>query len=76
MTFDPTPHHIPERPDGLDDSHLAFLDSLRESGTPLVNMYGAPFKLQEAFGLDRKTSLAVIGYWAETFDDSRRPARD
>ena len=74
MTFDTTPHHIPERPDGLDDSHLAFLDSLRESGA--INMYGAPSVLQEAFGLDRKTSLAVFGYWAETFDDSRRPARD
>jgi len=49
----------------ITDEHLRFLDSLRESGA--TNMFGAGPYLVEAFGVDRKTSHVILGYWMRTF---------
>jgi hypothetical protein len=58
------------RPEVVEDTHLEFLDSLRESG--VTNMFGASPYLAEAFGLDKKDSVAVLAYWMETFGNPDR----
>lgn len=55
-----------ERPDGLDDEVLAYLDTLRESGA--VNMFGAGPYVQRQFGVDRRTAQEWVLYWMATFD--------
>lgn len=46
--------------------HFKYLDCLRESGA--VNMYGAGRYLQDAFGLDKSTSVKILSSWMTTFD--------
>lgn len=54
-------------PEGMSDTHLAFLDGLRESAA--INMFGAaPFLMRE-FALDRDTASAYLFYWMETFGE-------
>jgi hypothetical protein len=54
-----------EKPACVLDSHLLFLDKLRESG--ITNMFGAAPYLMEAFGLNRKDGQMVLAYWMESF---------
>lgn len=56
-----------EKPEGLEDEHLWFLDDLRESG--ITNMYGAAPYLARAFDLDDDTSRAYLIYWMRTFGE-------
>jgi hypothetical protein len=58
----PTP-----RPEIVEDSHLKFLDSLRDSG--VTNMYGAAPYLQDAYGLSRPDSRIVLAYWMASFSE-------
>lgn len=64
MTDEPT-----ERPDGLTDEHLTYLDELRESG--VTNMFGAAPYLADAFDLDTATARVYLGYWMRTFSERR-----
>src|SRR5690348_537438 len=69
-----------ERPEGLEDEHLEYLDELRESG--VTNMFGAAPYLAAAYALDIKTARAYLGYWMRTFSerhahaDQHAPPRD
>jgi hypothetical protein len=56
-----------EKPEGLTDEHLEYLDDLRESG--VTNMFGAGAYLMRAFGLDRNTARAYLDYWMRTFGE-------
>ncbi len=58
------------RPDFVDDEHLEFLDTLRESG--VTNMFGAGPYLQEEFGLTRRQASDVLLYWMRTFGEADR----
>jgi len=54
------------RPTCVTETHLLFLDRLRQTG--LTNMYGACPYLREAFaGMDNKTASTVLAYWMRTF---------
>ena len=55
------------RPDIVNDSHLTYLDELRESGT--TNMFGAGADLQSEFDLSRKEAREVLAYWMASFDE-------
>lgn len=59
-----------ERPEFLTDEHLEYLDDLRESGQ--TNMFGAGQWVQEAFGVDRKSSQAIVLYWMKTFSQRNK----
>lgn len=52
------------------ESHLLFLDRLRESG--VTNMYGAVPWLEEAFRMKRKDAVTILSYWMRTFS-ARHP---
>ena len=54
-----------EKPEGLIDEHLEYLDELRESG--VTNMYGASPYLSDAFDLDTSTARKYLTYWMKTF---------
>lgn len=56
-----------ERPDGLTDDHLEYLDELRESG--VTNMFGASPYLEVCFGLDSSTAQSYLKYWMRTFGE-------
>lgn len=56
-----------QKPEGLEDEHLLFLDDLRESG--ITNMYGASPYLARAFDLDSDTARAYLAYWMRTFSE-------
>lgn len=58
---------ITERPDGLTDEHLDYLDDLRESG--VTNMFGAAPHLELAFDLELSTARAYLSYWMRTFGE-------
>jgi hypothetical protein len=59
-----------QRPSIVTDEHLTFLDELRESG--VTNMFGAGPYLVEEFGVDRKTSHEILGYWMKSFGNPNR----
>lgn len=61
-----------EKPEGLTDEHLEYLDELRESGE--TNMFGASKYLEVAFSLDGNTARKYLSYWMRTF--SERHAAD
>lgn len=54
-----------ERPEGLEDEHLEYLDELRESG--VTNMFGAAPYLARWFALDIETARKYLSYWMKTF---------
>lgn len=56
-----------EKPAGMLDDHLEYLDELRESGA--TNMFGATAYLMVEFGMDRKVAAPILGYWMKTFAD-------
>lgn len=59
-----------ERPLGIEEEHLVFLDDLRESG--ITNMFGARPFLEERFDLSKKAAENILIYWMKTFKE-RRP---
>ncbi len=61
-----------ERPTVVEDSHLTYLDDLRESGE--TNMYGAGAYLLHTFSeLNVRESHEILSYWMESFSE-RHPA--
>lgn len=58
---------VTERPEGLEDDHLYYLDLLRETG--VTNMFGAASYLVEEFDIDTETARAYLSYWMRTFGE-------
>lgn len=56
-----------ERPEGLTDEHLDYLDDLRLSG--VTNMFGAAPYLADAFDIDTSTARTYLSYWMRTFSE-------
>lgn len=55
-----------EKPKYCDNSHLEFLDYLRESGR--VNMFGAVPELRRTFEyLTKQEATDILKYWMESF---------
>ena len=65
-----TMNTLPPMPEGMSDTHLTFLDGLRERAT--INMFGAAPVLMREFALDHDTASAYLFYWMETFGDRHR----
>ena len=62
------------RPSYVTDTHLEFLDVLRESG--VTNMFGAASYVEERFeNLESGQPEKVLAYWMETFG-ARHPKED
>jgi hypothetical protein len=56
------------RPEFVEDRHLEYLDTLRETG--VTNMFGARPWLMNAFEeLTKEQAGAVLSYWMHTFSD-------
>lgn len=53
------------RPEIVEDSHLEYLDNLRESGA--TNMFGAGIYLQDEFGVSRTDARTILTYWMKSF---------
>jgi len=60
----------PVRPDRCEDTHLEFLDDLRESGA--TNMWGGGSYVEREFGLSKKDAGAILLYWMATFSDRQQ----
>jgi hypothetical protein len=56
-----------ERPEIVEDDHLAYLDALRKSG--LVNMFGASKHLTKEFGIMISEARIILTYWMESFSE-------
>lgn len=57
-----------EKPNCLEESHLIYLDDLRESGA--TNMFGAGAYLGRAFSeLNRRECSDILDYWMKTFSE-------
>ena len=56
-----------DRPKGVTEARLKYLDELRESG--VTNMFGAGAYLERRFKIDRKEASAVLAYWMKTFSE-------
>ena len=57
-----------EQPNSVEESHLTYLDNLRESGA--TNMYGAGAYLQKAFDeLNRVEVHEILAYWMDSFEE-------
>jgi len=59
-----------ERPEFVTKEHLIYLDDLRESGE--TNMFGSPRYLRDEFEVNRPTSVAIVKYWMDTFEEDER----
>ena len=59
-----------ERPEFVTDSHLAYLDDLRESG--LVNMFGSSEYIVEQFGIGKIKAREIVKYWMKSFGKGAR----
>lgn len=62
------------KPEILEDKHLQFLDTLRESG--VTNMFGAGAYLVRRFGITEKEATSILGYWMDTFSERHGTKRD
>ena len=58
------------RPEGITDEHLEYLDNLRESG--ITNMFGAGSFLMTDLDMSKREASRVLNYWMETFGDDNR----
>jgi uncharacterized protein YciI len=58
-----------DRPKVVTDAHLEYLDELRASA--VTNMLGAGPYLVQRFGVTRRESHEILGYWMT----SKRPTR-
>ena len=57
-----------DRPTVVEDSHLTYLDDLRESG--VTNMFGAGQYIEATFSeLNRREASTILGYWMESFGE-------
>ena len=57
-----------EKPAGVTNEHLEYLDDLRESG--ITNMYGArPYLMAEFPELSKAEAGAILTYWMKTFSE-------
>lgn len=56
-----------ERPEGLTDEHLEYLDRLRKSGK--TNMFGSWQYLTLSFEIDDDAARAYQIYWMRTFGE-------
>jgi len=59
-----------QRPEGITDEHLEYLDELRESGD--TNMWGSGPYIQKEFELDREEAEKIHMYWMDTFGNPDR----
>ena len=62
-----TAQETTERPEGLTDDHLYFLDLIRE--TSKVNMFGAAQYLIDEYDMDSATARKYLSYWMRTFGE-------
>ena len=51
----------------LQDEVNVFLDRLRETG--LINMFGAPAYVQEAFEVSKSEARTYVTNWMDTFSE-------
>lgn len=58
------------RPDQVTDSHLSYLDRLRESG--VTNMFGAGAYLENEFDVSPTEAKTILTYWMLTFGKDDR----
>lgn len=58
------------RPDFVTDTHLNYLDNLRESGR--TNMFGAGGYLMASFDIDKKQAQKILSYWMQTFTERNK----
>ena len=56
-----------DKPKGLKDDHLEWLDDFRESGHH--NMYDAPRFIMAHFGLNKQDAFKYVEYWMATYKD-------
>jgi hypothetical protein len=56
-----------EKPEGLTEDHLYYLDLLRETGA--TNMFGARPYLMEEFDIDGDTAAKILTYWMRIFSE-------
>lgn len=61
-----------DKPTGMKDSHLEYLDQLRKSGR--TNMWGAVPYMEDELGLDKKLAGKIHSYWMNTFEE-RHPTK-
>jgi uncharacterized protein YciI len=61
---------IVERPKGILDEHLDFLDDLRESGE--TNMFGATPYIIDEFDISKSEAKKILLYWMDTFGNPNR----
>jgi hypothetical protein len=59
-----------EKPTYCTDTHLEYLDDLRDSG--VTNMFGAGAYLQKKFFINRAEAKEILLYWMESFE-TRHP---
>ena len=59
-----------EKPEGLTEDHLEYLDELR--GTGRTNMLGAGVYLEGRFGIDYPTAKAFLAYWMKTYRERHK----
>lgn len=60
-----------ERPEGVEDKHLEYLEELRESRS--VNPITAVPYLQKKFGVAEDLAQEILVYWFKTFDPHMEP---
>ena len=60
----------PDRPEIVNDEHLRYLGSLRESA--ITNMWGAGAYVQKVFKVSAKDASLITTYWMESFGDDDR----
>ena len=56
-----------ERPEIVEDEHLDYLDTLKESG--ITNMFGAGAYVEDEFELSSRDARTVLTYWMATFEE-------
>ena len=55
-----------QKPGGMEECHLVYLDNLRESGE--TNMFGAAPFLVRDFGLQKTDAQEYLQHWMNTFE--------
>jgi hypothetical protein len=56
-----------EKPKGVTEEHLVYLDELRESG--VTNMWGAASYVEREFCIDGESAKDILFYWMKTFSE-------
>jgi len=59
-----------ERPEGITNEHLEYLDDLRESG--VTNMWGAAPYVENEFDISLKEAQDICEYWRNSFGNPLR----